>query len=92
MNPMKTKNPVAKILQIYAIVNAAAGLILAFYINSEYYWFYDALPLAVLFLGGVIVSSFAIYAVGEIIELLNQIKLNTSNHAIENALDDLPDL
>ena len=92
MNPMNSKNLVAKILQIYAIVNAAAGLILALYINSEYHWYYDALPLLVLFLGAVLVSSFAIYAVGEIIELLNQIKLNTRNGTTEDTLDDLPDL
>jgi len=91
MNPMNSKNLVAKILQIYAIVNAAAGLILALLINSEYYWFYDARPLFFLFLGAVLVSSFAIYAVGEIIELLNQIKLNTSSNA-GAAMDDLPDL
>lgn len=86
MNPLKAQNIVAKILQVYACLNAAAWVILAFIIADEMGGIIAILSFAV----GVLVSFF-IYALGEIIELLNQIKLNTSgNQQFSN--DELPEL
>ena len=69
---MNRKNTVAKILQIYAIINAAAGAILMFIIADSLEW-----TVALIWFALVLVVSFFIYAFGEIIELLTEIKLNT---------------
>lgn len=73
MNPLKAQNIVAKILQVYACLNAAAWVILAIIIAGEV----GGIVAFLSFAAGVLVSFF-IYALGEIIELLNQIKLNTT--------------
>lgn len=86
MNPLKAQNIVAKILQVYACLNAAAWVILAIIIAGEMGGIIAILACAV----GILVSFF-IYALGEIIELLNQIKLNTSGNQ-QFANDELPDL
>ena len=81
MNPLKTKNQVAKILQIYACVNAVAGLIFSCTIGDE---------IAIIIFAITLIASFLIYALGEIIELLNQIKENTSNKH-EN-IEEIPEI
>lgn len=73
---MNRKNMVAKILQIYALVNAAAGAILMFVLADSLKW-----TVALIWFSLVLVVSFLIYAFGEIIELLTEIKLNTCGTA-----------
>lgn len=85
MNPLKAQNIVAKILQVYACLNAAAWVIFAIIIAGEMGGIIAVLSFAI----GVVVSFF-IYALGEIIELLNQIKLNTT--AKPQFVDEIPEL
>ena len=87
MNPLNCKNLVAKILQVYAWLNAVSGIILAIFIASEMSGI-----IAFIFGALVIVVSFFIYALGEIIELLDQIKLNTSGNQQIEANEELPEL
>lgn len=87
MNPLKSKNIVAKILQVYAYLNAVAGIIIAIFIANEF----DG-AVAVVVFAVILVTSFFIYAIGEIIELLHQIKVNTSGKATNSEDDELPDL
>ena len=85
MNPLKSNNIVAKILQVYAYLNAAAGLILALLLNKEL----GAVVAWVIF-AAVLVASFFIFALGEVIDLLQNLKDNTSKKA--EIPDELPDL
>lgn len=86
MNPLKSQNLVAKILQVYACLNAIAWVILAFIIAGEL----GGIVAVILCAVGILVSFF-IYALGEIIELLNQIKLNTTaKHQFAD--DEIPEL
>ena len=73
---MNRKNMVAKILQIYALVNAVAGAIMTFILADSLEW-----TIALIWFALVLVVSFFIYAIGEIIELLTEIKLNTRGAA-----------
>lgn len=66
------KNTVATILQVYAIINALCGLILAFAVGADY-----SGAVGILLFGTVLVASGFIYAFGEVIKLLHEIKLNT---------------
>lgn len=70
------KNTVATILQIYAIINALCGLIPAFSVGTEH-----SGAAAILLFGAVLVASGFIYAFGEVIKLLHEIKLNTRKAA-----------
>lgn len=85
MNPMKSNNIVAKILQVYAYVNAFSGLILALALNKEL----GAL-LAWIMFALTLVASFFIFALGEIIDLLQNLKENTNGGREVN--DELPEL
>lgn len=85
MNPMKSNNIVAKILQVYAYVNAASGLILALALNKEL----GAL-LAWIMFALTLVASFFIFALGEIIDLLQNLKENTNGG--REVSDELPEL
>ena len=85
MNPMKSNNIVAKILQVYAYVNAASGLILALALNKEL-----GAVLAWIMFALVLVASFLIYALGEIIDLLQNLKENTNGG--REVSDELPEL
>ena len=87
MDSTKSKNVVAKILQVYAYFNAAAGAILALILGST-----AGGALAVICFALILVASFFIYALGEIIELLHQIKLNTSKDISEGTEEDLPEI
>lgn len=73
MNPSNEKNTVASVLQVYAIINAICGLFLALRMADDYY---SGVAVFLLF-GTVLVASGFIYALGEVIKLLHEIKLNT---------------
>ena len=75
------KNKVAEILKGYAIVNALAGVILgiiyAVGVNKFFSSGGTAIAIFVLFASATAVASFGIYAFGELIQLLQDIKNNT---------------
>ena len=85
MNPLKSNNIVAKILQVYAYLNAAAGLILALLLNKEL-----GAVVAWFIFAAVLVASFFIFALGEVIDLLQN--LNDNANGKQEAVDELPDL
>ena len=72
----RSSNTVAVIMWVYAIVNTVVGIIF----GCSMYDTYEGL--SILFIAVTIVFSFGIYAVGEIIQLLQDIKDNT-NGAIQ---------
>ena len=84
---MNRKNLVAKIMQIYAIVNAVAGAIVMILIADSLEW-----TVALVWFALVLVVSFFIYAFGEIIELLTEIKINTSSSAPIDESFELPEI
>ena len=74
------KNTVAKVLKIFAIVNAACGLLLGLYWGVES----DSpiiLDICICFIAISIVASFGIYAFGEVVQLLQDIKDGTNKTA-----------
>lgn len=85
MNPMKSNNIVAKILQVYAYVNGVAGIILALLLVEDL----GAWVAAVVF-ASVLVVNFLIFALGEIIDLLQNLKENTNGGRAVS--DELPEL
>lgn len=85
MNPMKSNNIVAKILQVYAYVNGVAGIILALLLVEDL----GALVAAIVF-ASVLVVNFLIFALGEIIDLLQNLKENTNGG--REVSDELPEL
>lgn len=92
MNPLKSKNVVAKILQVYAYLNTAAGVIVALLLGKELGKLDTAVAtyVAIYFFAAVLVASFLIFALGEIIDLLQNVKENTSKKV--EISDELPDL
>lgn len=72
----RSSNTVAVIMWVYAIVNAVVGIIF----GCSMYDTYEGL--SILFIAVTVVFSFGSYAVGEIIQLLQDIKDNT-NGAIQ---------
>ena len=84
---MKKSNEVADILQTYAAINGIAGFGLMFYIDSDFNW-----VIAVLYFAAIVVVSFLIYAFGEVIKLLQQIRDNTSGMSESPSNDELPEL
>lgn len=85
MDPLKSDNLVAKILQVYAWINAIAGLVLALIGGLS-------TALAIALLAVVLFSSFMLYAFGEIIDLLHEIKRNTGKATERIDNDELPEL
>lgn len=85
MNPLKSHNIVAKILQVYAYVNCAAGMILALSLVEDW-----GAVVAAIFFACSLVVNFLIFALGEIIDLLQTIKENTNG--TRAVMDELPDL
>jgi len=85
MNPLKSHNIVAKILQVYAYVNAAAGMLLTLSLVAVW----GAVAAAIFFAISLVVN-FLIFALGEIIDLLQTIKENTNG--TQAVMDELPDL
>ena len=76
MNPLKSNNIVAKILQVYAYVNGAAGIILSLLLIKKW-----GAVVATIFFALVLVVNFLIFALGEIIDLLQNLKDNTDKKA-----------
>lgn len=85
MNPLKSHNIVAKILQVYAYANAAAGMILTLSLVEDW-----GAVVAAIFFASSLVVNFLIFALGEIIDLLQTIKENTNG--TQAVMDELPDL
>ena len=85
MNPLKSNNIVAKILQVYAYVNGVAGIILALLLVEDL----GALVAAIVF-ASVLVVNFLIFALGEIIDLLQNLNENTNGGRAVS--DELPEL
>lgn len=89
-------NTVAKIFKIYAILNAVACFIFMYVLIAADYL--DTLGV-IIWLAASTVINFEIYAVGEVIQLLDDIKQNTaktrSNADMDttaNVAADLPEL
>ena len=83
-----SKNKVAQILKTYALINAIAGAIAGLFLMADY-----AFIIGFAAFVGCLVVSFLIYAFGEVVELLNQIKENTaSSKAPVAEADELPEL
>ena len=86
-------NTVAKILKVYAIINAVAGCILGLIAADTFNG-----ALVALFIGLCIVTSFVIYAFGEVIQLLQDIKdgtkgtITTIQKQNNNDNDELPSI
>lgn len=87
MNPLKSHNIVAKVLQVYAYVNGAAGIVLTLLLNKELRLVAVAVS---IILAAVLVVNFFIFALGEIIDLLQTLKENTRKKV--EISDELPDL
>ena len=73
------KNGIASAFKIYSIVNLCAALLLALTL--------DLGGLTVLFLAAALVASAGIYAIGEVIQLLDEIKQNTAGKQSESQPD-----
>lgn len=89
-------NTVAKIFKIYAILNAVACFIFMYVLIAADYL--DTLGV-IIWIGTSIVVNVGIYAIGEVIQLLDDIKQNTaktrSNADMDttaNVAADLPEL
>ena len=87
MNYTSPKNGVASGLKVYAVLNALAGIVLAIV------WAIDDVNTMIISieLAAILVASMLIYALGEIVDLLHAIKINTARSA-EPIPDELPDL
>ena len=88
-----TKNKVAKILKIYSILNVIGGIIITWYLAMN-------LPGTIaegvswVYFASVIVVSFLFFTIGEIVNLLAQIRDNTkARKNIDDEISiELPDL
>ena len=87
MNPFKSNNIVAKIIQVYAYLNVIGGAILAFSISDDV-----SGMIAFLWFAAVLVVSFLLYAFGEVIDLLQKIKENTHGETDTVLPGELPEL
>lgn len=85
MNPLKSHNIVAKILQVYAYVNGAVEMILTLSLVEDW-----GAVVAAIFFASSLVVNFLIFALGEIIDLLQTLKENTNG--TRAVMDELPDL
>lgn len=83
------KNTVATVLQVYAIANAICGVILALVVGGKY-----NAAIGILYCAACIVASYLLYAFGEVVKLLHEIKLNTGNTTKAEESDEvvLPEL
>ena len=91
---MNAQNTVAKILKIYSIINFAA----CFFLGCFLFEGLGSLVFAI-WLAASICINFVIYACGELLQLLHDIKLNTANTATATSVtpapvipDELPEL
>ena len=87
---MKSKNTVAQVLKIYAVINFIACIIFSFIIGKDI----NIDGIGIYFFAVSLVTNFAIFAFGEVVQLLHDIKSNTSNHATApgTTSDELPEL
>ena len=82
---MRKENMVAKITKIYAILNEIACIIIALAALDG--------TIATIFFASSLVVNFGIFIVGEIVQLLEDIKNNTArNDAAPVSDDDIPDI
>ena len=85
----KENNTVAKIMKVYAILNLVVCLILAFVIGG------DSETLGIIFFSIALCINFAIYAAGEVIQILHDIRRSTAASAsatVKQSDDELPEL
>lgn len=89
-------NTVARIFKVYAILNAVACFIFMYVLIAADYL--DTLGV-IIWIGTSIVVNVGIYAIGEVIQLLDDIKQNTAKarsnadmDATANVSADLPEL
>lgn len=75
-------NTVAKIFKIYAILNAVACFIFMYVLIAADYL--DTLGV-IIWLAASTVINFEIYAVGEVIQILDDIKQNTASEPFREA-------
>lgn len=87
----RSNNRVAKILKIYSVINVIVVIIISIFLGTEYDESYFIIGAAL----GIFVNFF-IYAFGELIDLLAEIRDNTKNFksvsSEESEYSDLPDL
>ncbi len=74
---MKSTNTVAKVLKIYGIINGVASVIFAIILYNNLPGNFDYLWIVALSAG--IVASFLVYAFGEVVQILHDIRENTQN-------------
>lgn len=89
MKPQKSENTVAALIKVYACLNAAAGVIATFVLANELRW---NVPFTIVFLIIALMASLLIYAIGEVIQLLHEIRNNTSKSSEMVDPDELPEL
>ena len=89
---MKVKNTVAQILKIYAIINFFCCLILSIVIGDKV----NINGIGIYFFAASLVTNFIIFAIGEVVQLLHDIKINTqkppTNATDKPDPDELPEL
>ena len=86
MNTTPKENKLANILKKYSILNVSMGLVISVYLWLTELYFSEAFAQFAEY----VVASVAIYALGEIIQLLHGIYLNTCKEEVSP--DELPDL
>lgn len=69
------ENTVAKITKIYAVGNLVVSLLICCMLFSSYY---VDIAVVIILIAASIVINFGIYIIGEVIQLLDDIKQNTS--------------
>ena len=88
---MGSENKVARILKTYGILNGICALIIGIIMMSDY----DGFIGIIVFAAGL-VASFLIYAFGEVVQLLHDIRRNTAvSVEIQNSNsgdNELPDI
>ena len=92
-----SKNTVAKILKVYGVLNGAVGTIFGIYVAADW-----EAATGIIIIAAALVVRFGIYAFGEVVSLLSDIRANTGANASANApasssaqpapFDDLPEL
>ena len=83
---MKSKNTVAQILKVYAVINFIACIILSLIIGKDI----NIDGIGIYFFAVSLVTNFAIFAFGEVVQLLHDIKINTNHQTqgVETKTDD----
>ena len=66
----QSDNGIASTLKVYGFLNGAAAVVLAIFLGTQL----ESIVLSILVLGAGIPASFMIYAFGEVLQLLHEIK------------------